>query len=266
MIEAVVYVAGEIIAEDHGYACTLTINRPDKRNALNRSTLLAMGDALCRLRERDRPVVVLRGAGQEAFCAGGDLASVTNEEEMRRFIEALDYCLHSLMDYPSPVIAMIYGYAVGAGLDLAVIADFRLAAENACLGANLVKLGRVYYYTSTLRLVNLIGQGAAKELLLTGRLVDAQRAREVGLVNRVFPADQLAGEVYALARELAGENSLPAVIATKAMIRKLTDHQVLNPGLEAELKAIVEGVNRGRDAREGPRSFLEKRKPFFKGD
>lgn len=259
--------AGEIIVEEREYTCTLTINRPDRRNALNHAALSAMGDALNRLRGREQPaVVILRGAGKDAFCAGGDLAGVTGEAEMQRFVEGLDYCLHSLIGYPSPVIAMIYGHAVGAGLDLAVIADFRLAAGNALLGANLVKLGRIYYYTSALRLANLVGWGAAGELLLTGGMVDAGRAREMGLVNRVFPADQLEGEAYALARELAGENSFRAVAGTKAMLRKLMDSQVLRPEVEAELKAIVEGVNSGRDAREGPRSFLEKRRPVFRDD
>ncbi len=259
--------ASEIIVEERGYTCTLIINRPDKRNALNHSALWAMGDALNRLRGREQPaVVILRGAGKDAFCAGGDLAGVTGEEELRRFIEGLDYCLQSLIAYPSPVIAMIYGHAVGAGLDLAVAADFRLAAGNALFGANLVKLGRIYYYTSALRLINLVGLGAAKELLLTGGLVDVRRAREIGLVSRVFPADQLKKETYSLARELAEENSFQAVIGTKAMIRKLTDNQVLHSTVEAELKAIVESVNSGRDGREGPSAFLEKRRPVFQGD
>jgi len=259
--------AGEIIVEEREYTCILAINRPDRRNALNRAALLAMGDALNRLRERERPpVAILRGAGRDAFCAGGDLAGVTGEAEMRLFIEGLDYCLQSLIDYPSPVIAMIYGYAVGAGLDLAVIADFRLAAGSAFMGANLVKLGRIYYYTSALRLANLVGWGAARELLLTGGLVNAGRAGEMGLVNRVLPAEQLEGEAFALARELAGENSFQAVTGTKAMIRKLMDNQVLSPGVEADLKAIMESVNSGRDGREGPRSFLEKRRPVFGDD
>jgi enoyl-CoA hydratase/carnithine racemase len=258
-----------IIVEEREYACTLVINRPDRRNALNRAVLLGMGDALNRLRGWERPpVVILRGAGRDAFCAGVDLASVTvtDEAEMRRFIEGLAYCLQSLIDYPSPVIALIYGHAVGAGLDLAVIADFRLAAGNALMGANLVKLGRIYYYTAAFRLANLVGWGAAKELLLIGGLVNADRAREMGLVNRVLPAEQLEEEGFALARELTEENSFQAVTGTKSMIRKLMDSQVLNPGVETDLKAIMESVNSGRDAREGPRSFLEKRRPVFRDD
>lgn len=252
--------AGEIVKEDRGIYCVLTINRPDKRNALNRKGLEVMGDILNGLRERDQPVVILRGAGEKAFCAGADLAGITGEAELRRFVDALDYCLQSLINYPAPVIAMIFGYAVGAGLDLAVAADFRLAAENVHLGANLVKLGRVYYYSSALRLISLVGWGAATEMLLTGDMADANRAREIGLVNRICPAGELEKETCALARELVEENSYPAVVGTKAMLRKLKDNQVLNPGIEAELKAIMEAVNCNRDARERPRIFLEKRK------
>lgn len=257
--------ADEVVVEKRGHICTLTINRPDKRNALNYAALSAMGDALNRLSGRERPrVMILRGAGKEAFCAGGDLSGVADEAGMQRFVHALDYCIRSLVDFPSPVIAMVYGYAVGAGLDLAVIADFRLAAENARFGANLVKLGRIYYYTSTLRLINLVGWGPAGEMLLTGRLFDAKWAREAGLVNRVFPVEQLEEDTYALARELAEENSIAAVEGTKAMFRKLMASQLISPEVEAELKAIMDAVNKSGDAREGPRSFLEKRRPAFK--
>jgi enoyl-CoA hydratase/carnithine racemase len=256
--------AGEIIKDEQGNVCTLTINRPDKRNSLDRAALTAMGDMLNGMSEQERPmVVVLRGMGQKAFCAGGDLSGVTDGVEMRRSIEALDYCLRSLIDYPYPVIAMIYGHAVGAGLDLAVIADFRYAAGNAWMGANLVKLGRIYYYTSTLRLVNLVGWGPARELLLTGRFIGPERAREIGLVNKVFAADQLEQETFALARELAEENSFPALKGTKAMFRKLMDNQLLDPAVETGLKAIMDTVNTSADALEGPRAFVEKRKPVF---
>jgi enoyl-CoA hydratase/carnithine racemase len=258
--------AGEIIKEEQGHVCTLTINRPNKRNSLDRAALTALGDMLNEMRERDRPmVIVLRGKGQKAFCAGGDLSGVTDEVEMRRSIEALDYCQQSLIDYPYPIIAMIYGHAVGAGLDLAVIADFRYAADNACMGANLVKLGRIYYYTSTLRLINLVGWGPANELLLSGRFIGSERAREIGLVNEIFAVDQLEQETFALARELTEESSFPALKGTKAMFRKLMDIRLLDPAVETGLKAIMDTVNTCVDAREGPRAFVEKRKPQFTG-
>lgn len=244
----------------------MTINRPEKRNALNRAALLALGAALNEIRtQKEIRVVVLRGAGEHAFCAGGDLGGVTQGEEFESSLRALEYCLQSLIDFPLPVLAMIFGPAVGAGLELAVLADFRLAADNARLGANLVKLGRIYYYTSTKRLLNLIGPVHTRELLLTGRIIDAFRAREMNLVNWVYPAEQVVEKTYALARELAEENAPLSLNGTKAMIKKLIDNPVLTSEVENELKAIMDAVNASEDAQEGPRAFLEKRKPVFQG-
>lgn len=252
----------EILKEEDGYICTLTINRPEKKNALNEAALLQLGDALNELKKEGKNrVVVLRGAGEKAFCAGVDLAGANVN-----VIGALQYCLESLVGYPAPVIAMIYGYTIGAGLDLAVIADFRLAAENACFGANLVKLGRIYYYTAVQRLINLVGMGAAKEILLTGRLIDVQRASEMGLVNRVVSFAELPSVVYPLAREIAEENAPLAVKVTKQMIAKLLAGQKLSLEIEEELKAMAEAVHRSKDAAEGPRAFIEKRKPKFTGE
>lgn len=188
-----------------------------------------------------------------------------SQGELERSIAALEYCLQSLMDFPWPVIALIFGPAVGAGLELAVLADFRIAAENARLGANLVKIGRIYYYTSTKRLLNLIGPVFTRELLLTGRTVDAFRAREMNLVNWVYPEEQVAEKTYALARELAEENAPLSLKGTKAMIKKLIDYPVLTPEVEKDLQVIMDAVNNSADAREGPRAFLEKRKPVFQG-
>lgn len=252
-----------ILKEEEGFICTLTINRPGQRNALSREALLLLGDTLNELKEQGKNrVVVLRGAGEEAFCAGVDLAGAN-----AKTIEALQYCLESLINYPFTVIAMIYGYAIGGGLDLAVISDFRLAAENARFGANLVKIGHIYHYTAMQRLMSLVGPGAAKEMLLTGQLIDVWRAREVGLVNRLFPVAGLASATYSLAREIAVENAPLAVKITKQVIARLIEHsQKINPADEEELKLLVGMVHQSKDAKEGPMAFLEKRKTKFTGE
>lgn len=259
--------ADEILRREEGLLSTVIINRSHRRNALNQAALAALGDVFSEFRRQDRPrVIVLRGTGQEAFCSGGDLAGASDRSEFRRFVETLEYCLQSLEECPWPVIAMIYGHCLGAGLDLVTAADLRLAADNALFAANTVKIGRVYYYTSALRLVNLVGWGAAAEMLLTGRSISAARAREIGLTHGVFAGDGLENATYALAREMAEENSLIAVRGTKAMLKKLREGRPLDPAAESELKSIIEAVNQSPDAAEGARAFFEKRQPlFFKG-
>lgn len=254
----------EILREDEGYICTLSINRPEKRNALNADALFRMGDILTDLKKDDSiRVVVIRGAGEKIFSSGVDLSGGT--EGMQKMIKGIEHCLDSLLGYPSPIVAMISGPAIGAGLDIAVISDFRIASETARFGAPLVKLGRTYYYTAINRLANLLGVAAAKEILLLGRLIDAKRAMEMGLVNQVVSSDELVKTTYSLAKELAEGNAPLAVRATKLTIHKVQECKGIAPEIESELQALVEEVNRSDDAGEGVKAMLEKRKPEFKG-
>lgn len=255
----------EILKDEKDYICTISINRPERRNALNAEALFLMGDTLNNLRDQENiRVVVIRGVGEEAFSAGVDLLGL-NETGVARTLEGLNYCLDSLLSCPLPIIAMIFGPAIGAGLDISIISDFRLASETARFGANLVRLGRVYYYTAIQRMLGLIGVGPTKELLFTGRLIDAMRAKEMGLVNEVMPKDQLLPKTCALARELAEVCSPLAVRGTKALIQKILSYQKIGSEIETELKSIVEKVNQSEDAREGLRAVTEKRKPKFTG-
>ncbi|MBF7084519.1 enoyl-CoA hydratase/isomerase family protein [Desulfallas sp. Bu1-1] len=209
-----------IIKENRGPVCTLIINRPERRNALNYEALLRLGGALEDLRERSK-VLVIRGAGEKAFCSGGDLKEVASAEEFKKFIESLEYFQSSLINYPFPVIAMIFGCAVGAGLDLAAMCDIRLAAENAFFSVNAVRIGRVYHHTSAIRLISLVGYGPASEMLLTGCKIDAARAEKIGLVSQVFPVDLLEEKVMEMALEMARCNHPGAVRNTKEMLIKL---------------------------------------------
>lgn len=257
--------SNEILKKEEGHVCTLIINRPENQNALNITAFSQLGDALNDLNRQEKiRVVVIRGAGEKAFCVGADLVA-SSRKEIKQAIEALQYCLESLRNFSLPVISMIYGYTIGAGLDIAVISDFRIAADNAQFGANLVKIGRVYYYTSIQRLMSLIGMGPAKEMLLSGKIIDAKRAKEIGLVNQILSRQEMPLAVYSLAKEIAEENSPLAVKYTKLMIKRLFEMQKLCPEVEAELKEIVEEVNQSEDAREGQKAFLEKRKPKFTG-
>ena len=257
-------VGEEILREDKDYITTISINRPEKKNALNGAALVKMGDILADLQKNDDTrVIVIRGAGDDIFCSGVDLSG--GGESFKETIKGMEYCLASLIGYSRPIIAMISGPALGAGLDIAAISDFRIASETAKFGVPLVKLGRTYYYTAIHRLTNLLGIAAAKELLLRGRPVDAKRAMEIGLVNQVVPSGQLMNATYSLAKELAEENAPLAVRATKIMIQKLTEHRGIDPRIEPELKALADEANNSEDAREGVRAMLEKRKPKFTG-
>lgn len=254
----------EILREDDGYITTLSINRPEKRNALNADALFSLGDIISDLKKDNSiRVIVIRGAGDKIFSSGIDLSGGSGA--MAKMIKGMDHCLDNLISYPSPIISMISGPAIGAGLDIAVISDFRIASEAARFGAPLVKLGRTYYYTAIHRLTNLLGVAAAKEILLLGRLIDAKRAMEVGLVNQVVSSGQLIETTYSLAKELAEKNAPLAVRATKLTIHKVQEYQKIDPKIESELQAVVDEVNRSDDAGEGVKAMLEKRKPKFTG-
>lgn len=256
-----------VLMEKEGHICTLTINRPDRRNALTLEVLYRLGDAFNTLRDdSDVRVVVLRGAGEKAFSSGMDIGSsvMVSEEEMAQKGNPIDYAMGSIISYPYPVIAMIYGAAVGAGCDLAVSSDLRIAADTARMGINPVKIGLVYHPPGIQRLINVVGVPRAKELFFTGRFIDAQQAKEIGLVNYVVPAEELPSKTYALAREIA-ENAPLAVSATKTIFNKLLKYQKMSAEDEAEMMALIIIVESGEDVKEGMIAFAEKRKPDFKG-
>ena len=253
-----------IIREDKKCVSTIFFNRPEKRNSLNADALFAFGDTIRAIEKDDNiRVIVLRGSGEKVFSSGVDLSD--GPKEFTRTIEGLEYSINSLMHYPLPVISMVFGPAIGAGLDFAVISDFRIASDNAKFGAPLVKIGRTYYYTAIERLTRLTGLAAAKEMLLTGRLIDAVRAVETGLAHRIVSPDKLEAVTYELADEMAVGAAPMAVKVTKHTIKKLFEESRLDPALEKELHGLVEKINDSSDAREGVRAMLEKRKPVFTG-
>lgn len=243
---------------------TLTLNRPEKRNALTpemideltRALNHAAGDPSC-------GVVLLTGAG-EAFCAGMDLAhlealSAKTVEEHRSDTEQIARLLRTLYDLPKPTIAAVNGAAIAGGMGLATVCDFTLAAPEAKFGYTEVKIGFIPAIVSAF-LRSQIGDKHARDLLLTGRLVNAQEATDLGLVTRVIPASDLMQEAHTLARKLL-ENSPAAMQATK---RLLSSHarDVLDSEIEAAIQANVQARSTD-DFREGIRAFLEKRRPVW---
>ena len=256
-----------LLVEKKESICTLTINRPERRNALTIEVLLRIGDALTALRDdRDVRVVVLRGAGENAFSAGMDMrsGSMVSVEETAEKGNPIDYAIESIISYPYPVIAMIYGAAVGAGCDLAVTCDLRVAANTAKMGINPVKIGGVYYPSGIQRFINVVGLSRAKELFYTGRFVDAKRAENIGLVDFMVPAEELPSTTYSLAQEIA-DNAPLAVSATKTIFNKLLKYQRMSPEDETAVMALIDTVQRSEDQGEGLIAFIGKRKPNFTG-
>jgi enoyl-CoA hydratase/carnithine racemase len=257
-----------ILIQKAGNVCTLTVNQPQRRNTMNPETLLMLGDTLNGLKDDGQTrIVVIRGAGEEAFSSGYDIGRIlapgTRELTGPRR-NPLEYGLNSVSTFPYPVIAMIYGYAVGAGLELAATCDLRLAADSARLGITPAKLGIVYNPQGILKFINLIGVAQTKEMFYTGRLITAQRALEIGLVDHIFPAGELDKATYQLAEEIAGNAPL-AISGTKTMIARVLNHQKIGPEDESELRKLQAQAMQSEDLKEGQRAFMEKRKPRFTG-
>ncbi len=244
---------------------TITVNRPKALNALNPATVREMKNAFEEVSAGGEVgVVLLTGAGEKAFIAGADIT------EMRGFtpMEALDFALlgQGLLSFieqmPQPVIAVVNGFALGGGCEVAMACDMILAAETAKFGQPEVSLGIIPGYGGTQRLPRLVGRNLAKELVLTGDMIPARRAYEIGLVNRVVPAGELTGA----AREIAGR------ILSRGPVAVRTAKMAMNRGLDLDLAnacaleaSLFSAGFSTADRTEGIAAFLEKRQPRFAG-
>jgi enoyl-CoA hydratase len=243
----------------------LTINRPDKMNAVNNATVEELDDALSKIeKDQDLRVMILTGAGEKAFVAGADIQevkarnSLLGRSETRRRQEV--YTRIEQLEIPS--IAAINGWALGTGLELAMACSIRVASTKARMGQPEVKLGIMPGAGGTQRLPRLVGMGIAMELILTGDPIKADRALAIGLVNRVVEPEQLMDEVKALAVILASRPKLALQYAKEAVLRFAEGS--LSQGLahESYLHALSCGTE---DKQEGVAAFLEKRDPKFTG-
>lgn len=247
---------------------TLTLDRPDRLNALVPEMREGFLEALAKSAEPGVRVLLLRGAGR-AFCAGGDLGWLAQARDAGRWgdLEALldlgVTVAHGLMTLPKPVLAALQGPAAGAGMSLALCADLRLATPQAVLSMAFVKLGLHPDWGGSVALARLVNAALAAELMLTGEPVDAQRALAVGLVNRIVPVDQLEPELAALALRLAaGPAEAFARIKATLLRNQGLDAGLLLARLQAE-GAQMKAAMRHADTREGLAAFLGKRAPSF---
>ena len=244
--------------------CTLVINRPEKRNILNPEIFSRISETLRAISEdRQMRVAVLRGAGERAFSAGFEISLLDNSDDSA-IDDPLEDVMQAIEKCTIPVIAMIYGYCIGAGCGLATACDLRLAADNTLLGVTAAKLGVVYPPGATIQLINVVGLSAAKELLYTGRLIDAEKAKEIKMVDQVVPSGDLATVTYNLAREIA-INSPLSVRGAKNIISKIHTYQALSPQVREEFNALKKQAADSEDLKEGQKAFAEKRKPRFSG-
>jgi enoyl-CoA hydratase len=252
-----------VLVEDRQAVRIITVNRPDKLNALNRQTLEALDQAFSEATAATEVrVVVLTGAGPKAFVAGADIAEMADLPAIqgRDFALVGQQLMRRIERMPKPVIAAVNGFALGGGLELAMACHLRVAADSARIGQPEINLGLIPGFGGTQRLLRLTGRAAALELCLLGEPIDAARALQLGLVNRVVPADQLHDQVMQLADKLA--NAAPIALRGILDAVVIGGECAMEEGLQFETAQFAL-MFATEDMREGTRAFLERRKPQF---
>ncbi|HEY6953380.1 MAG TPA: enoyl-CoA hydratase-related protein [Bacteroidota bacterium] len=257
MFETLLYEAKNRI----GY---VTINRPDKLNALNAKAKSELHELFESIRKDESiDIVILTGAGEKAFVAGTDIKELTelDTESGKAFSQKGQAVFDAIENLGKPVIAAVNGYALGGGCELALACNIRIAAENAKFGQPEVNLGIIPGYGGTQRLARLVGKGKAMELILTGDQIDAPEALRIGLVNKVVPQNDLKNTAETIAQKILGKGQFAVRLALKAV--NMTHETNLTDGqaLEASLFGLCCG---SEDFKEGTKAFLEKRRPEFK--
>src|SRR5688500_2340349 len=253
-----------LLLEKRDRVAIITINRPEKRNALNIKTREEGAAILDQLRnDASVGVVVFTGAGDKAFIAGANISEFAGRTSITQRDVMMSRSLFTAIDiFPKPVIAMVNGYCLGGGCELALACDLRIASQSASFGQPEINLGIIPGGGGTQRLTRLIGEGKAMELILTGEIIDAQTALELGLVNHVVPADQLETKTMEIANRMAEKSPVALRLAKEAV--KLASRSNLDEGLRREVDLFAMCFS-SEDKDEGVNAFLEKRKPEFKG-
>lgn len=254
-----------IIYEKSEGIATITLNRPEALNAwskeLAKEFLSAMDDAQ---KDENVKVVIITGAGEKAFSAGADIKAMKGMTALKaRELSQMGYEIcNAIESIEKPVIAAINGYALGGGMEVSMACDFRIASEKARMGQTEINIGLIPGWGGTQRLTRLVGKAKAKELVFTGKIIDANTALQLGLVNKVVPAEEFMTAVKQFAKELAG----------KAPVALKVAKSLIDVGADIDLKAALalerEGfgvVASSEDLQEGVSAFIEKRKPVWKG-
>ncbi|MFN0278669.1 MAG: enoyl-CoA hydratase/isomerase family protein [Pyrinomonadaceae bacterium] len=253
-----------ITIEKRGKVAVLTINRPDKLNALTKQVHSEGVAALSELKRDDGVrVLVITGSGEKSFVAGSDISEFEGQTPVTQRDLFYQSSLYNSIDtFPKPVIAMVNGFCLGGGNELAMACDIRIASEKAKFSQPEINLGIICGGGGTQRLTRLIGEGRSMEMVLTGDMIDAATAHKFGLVNHIYPADQLEAKTMELAEKIAEKAPIALQLSKEAV--KFASRSNLDEGLrrEVDLFAICFSTE---DKQEGVAAFLEKRKPVFKG-
>jgi enoyl-CoA hydratase len=253
--------------EKRGAVGWIVFDQPEKRNAINGAMWRGIAPAMARF-DADPEVrcVAFRGAGTEAFSAGADISEFESNRAARASVDEydnlLDQVLQAMQGSLKPSVAMIYGYCLGGGLEIALACDLRYCAASAQFGIPAAKLGLAYNVEGHKRLLETVGHARAREIMFLGRRYDAEEALAMGLVHRILPDDGLEAFVEEALADLA-ENAPLSIANTKTIL----EEYVKSSGAPdaARMRAAIERCARSEDYREGRRAFMEKRKPRFEG-
>lgn len=242
---------------------TITLNRPERRNALNSQVLTDLRDALVRFRKDNGVgVVAFTGAGEKAFAAGADIGELKERTFLDALVSAMQAFYVEVEDCEKPTIAAVNGHALGGGCELAMACDIRIASENASFGLPETTLGILPGAGGTQRLSRLIGKGRAVEMILTGRFMGAEEALGAGLVSKVVPQEELTDTIRETASQILSKGPLAVKLAKLAVQAGYETDQRTGLLIERLAQAVL---YTSEDKVEGTTAFLEKRKPRFQG-
>lgn len=260
----------ELIVHKRGAVCTLTINNPAKRNALTPSCLSDLTEAFERLREDETvKVVILRGAGREAFSAGADINALPARNSSAPGASGLRHsdistASAAIRNYPYPVIAMLYGYTLGAGCILAMACDIRVASDRVEMGIPTSRMGLIPTYEGFKRFLIVLGYSTALELFLTGRRYDSETCLAKGMINHRVADDALETFTYDLAEEITRCAPL-SVSGAKHILTRMAENPIPSPEQLSHFRTLWDQARNSDDHEEAKLAFKEKRNPVFKG-
>ncbi len=259
-----------VLTEKKGFIATLILNRPEKRNSLTPEMLFKIAEYMNGFsRDDDIRTVVIRGEGGRAFSAGYDITQIPTDipDELAEELKdknPLEIGLAAIERYPYPVIAMIDGYALGAGCELAMTCDIRIASDSSRMGIPVARLGVVYHPAGVQKFINVIGLANTKEVFFTGRFYNIERAKEMGMVNYVVSKAEIHSFTYSLAEEIAFNAPL-SLKAHKQIFKKILHYQSVKEEDQNKIEKMIADAFNSEDLKEGTVAFIEKRKPKFQG-